>query len=98
MSRPVLAEYERLLEAAFRQPRGPDGDSHSVVGNLETVPSEAWDWLPDGANRAVRDVVLHVGGSLYLYEASAFAPRLLGWEEPPAVPPGGRAIPRDELL
>jgi hypothetical protein len=93
----VVAEYERLLHASYASSRDADGTSHSFRGNLESVPGAAWDWLPPGGARSIRDLVIHVGGCKYVYADWAFGARKLGWEAPPAYPAGWRTMEPAEL-
>ena len=90
--------YALLMDAAYRKPRGPDGDGHSLLGNLETVPDELWDAVPADAVRTVRDIVFHVGSCKYMYNDYAFGPGSMKWDAPPAWPPDRRTMPRPEVL
>jgi hypothetical protein len=72
MGRLLIDEYLRLLDAAFRQPPSLDGDTPSLIGNLQSVPVEAWDWQPPRGVRRVRDIVLHLGECKYGYDDSVF--------------------------
>ena len=98
MTRSALGEYEQLIEAAYRAPRGPDGDSHSLLGNLETVPPEAWDWAPPGGKRTIREIVEHAGGCKYMYDNKAFRDGTYEWGKPPADPDGWQEMPITSLL
>jgi hypothetical protein len=95
---PLVAAYVDMLDKAYRRPRGPDGDSHSLLGNLETVPPELWDALPTGAERSIRDLVLHVGSCKYMYDDYAFHAGSMRWDAPPAWPGNSAALAPGELL
>src|SRR5262245_9066728 len=85
--------YASLMDKAYRRPRGPDGDSHSLLGNLETVPGDLWDALPADAVRTVRDIVFHVGSCKYRSADYAFGPGSMSWDAPPAWPGDWQTMP-----
>ena len=74
MARVLLDEYSRLLEAAFRQPPSSDGDTPSVLGNLLSVPEEAWSWSPPRGVRSVFAIVYHLGDCKMSYGDYVFRP------------------------
>ena len=90
--------YALLLDEAYRRSRGPDGDGHSLLANLETVPGELWDVLPDGGARTIRDIVFHVGSCKYMYADYAFGTGSMQWHLPPAWPANWQTMPRDKVL
>ena len=52
---------------------------HSLLSNLESVRPEDWDVLPDGAERPIRELVLHTGKCYLMYENHCFGDGTLGW-------------------
>ena len=77
MTKHAVDELLSLLDAAF------DGeDWHALLRNLRAVPAEAWEWVPPGGKRSVRDLAQHVGACKYMYENSAFGDRTLTWDDP----------------
>jgi len=94
----AVAVYLELLESAFRRPPGPDGDSHSLLGNLHTVEAGHWDARPAGGVRTVRDIVLHVGSSKFMYADHAFGNASYSWAAPPAWPEDWATMPPAALL
>jgi uncharacterized damage-inducible protein DinB len=52
---------------------------HSVISNLEPVRPEDWDALPDGAERPIRELVLHVGKCYLMYENHCFGDGTMTW-------------------
>jgi hypothetical protein len=93
-----LQVFREMIEAAYRAPRGPDGDSHSLLGNLETVPPDLWGALPDGGARSIAAIVLHVGSCKYMYDDYAFRSATLRWDAPPAWPANAATMPPQEML
>lgn len=79
---PVVAQLVQLLDEAFAGDALAGEDWHSLLGNLRTVPSEAWDWLPAVGSRSIRDIVQHVGGCKFMYENHAFGDGSLRWDHP----------------
>ncbi len=63
---------------------------HSLLGNLHTVTTEEWRWVPPGGQRSLRDIVQHVGSCKFMYDDHAFGQATLGWEHPLVA--GGEAL------
>jgi hypothetical protein len=78
--------YAEFADAAYRRPRGPDGDSHSLVGNLETAPADLWDARPEGCERSIREIVIHAGFAKLFYDDHAFRSGTAQWFVAPAWP------------
>ena len=97
MTEAVVAEYLRMLEDAFRRPPSPDGDTHSLLGNLDSAPAEALDWLPDRGARSIREIVLHVGWAKYMYDDHAFRGGTMRGDQAPAFGEVGASSTTDEL-
>ena len=85
MGRTLIDEYLLLMDAAFRRPRSRDGDTHSVLGNLKSAPEAAWDWVPPGGKRTIREIVFHIGWAKYMYDDHAFRGGTMTGGEPPAL-------------
>lgn len=69
--------YEHLMREAFEA-----GEWGSLLGNLASVPAEAWEWVPDGGARSIRSIVWHVGVCKAMYANHAFGDASLRWEDP----------------
>ena len=54
---------------------------HSLMSNLESVRPEDWDALPNGAERPIRELVLHIGKAYLMYENHCFGDGTLAWAE-----------------
>jgi uncharacterized damage-inducible protein DinB len=52
---------------------------HSLISNLEPVQPEDWDALPEGAERPIRELVLHTGKCYLMYENHCFGDGTLAW-------------------
>ena len=59
-------------------------DWHSVLGNLGAVPAEAWDWVPPGGSRSIRQVVEHLAG-IRVWDSQAFRNGAEHWTRPETV-------------
>jgi hypothetical protein len=68
-----------LMDEAFE---GKDKDWHSLLGNLRSVPPEAWRWPPPGGQRTIADLVQHVGSCKIMCENHVFGDASLHWEHP----------------
>jgi uncharacterized damage-inducible protein DinB len=90
--------YVELMENAYSRPAGPDGDGHSLLANLATVPPEAWDTVPEGLARCVRAIALHVGSCKYMYADHAFGTATMLWDSPPVRPEQAETMPLAALL
>ncbi|MFN0096953.1 MAG: DinB family protein [Dehalococcoidia bacterium] len=97
MGRVLLDEYLRLIDAAFATPLTADRLSHSVLGNLGSVPEAALDWVPPGGMRTVRDIAEHVGGAVLTYVDYAFGERRFTPENGLPTPPQGDAATLREI-
>ena len=74
-----------LLDEAFEGPAW-----HSLLGNLSSLTPEDWQWVPPGGQRAIRDIVQHVGGCKFMYHNHAFGDAQLTWDDPRVA--GGDAL------
>src|SRR5215469_5441983 len=76
MNTSAVSHWVYLLDEAF------EGTAwHSLLGNLQSVTSEDWLWVPPGGQRSIRDMVGHVGGSKFMYHNHAFGDALLTWDD-----------------
>jgi uncharacterized damage-inducible protein DinB len=98
MSRVLIEEYLALLDAAFREPPSPDGDTPSVLGNLQSVPLEAYAWVPPRGARTIVDLLIHLGMTRLAYDDHAFRGGKLRWGVPPLAPPRGEAAEPGRLV
>ncbi len=94
----AIGLFVHLLDAAFARPHSPDGDTHSFLGNLTTLPPEALDWLPEGGGRSARDIALHVGWGKFMYDDYAFRSGSLRGDAAPAIPTNAADMTVDELV
>jgi hypothetical protein len=73
----AISPWVYLLDEAF------EGTGwHSLLGNLLSVTSDDWLWVPPGGQRCIRDVVRHVGRSKFMYHNHAFGDAHLTWDDP----------------
>ncbi len=77
MTAPAISHYLYLLDEAFQ-----GTDWHSLLGNLRSVTSTDWSWVPPAGQRAICDIVQHVGGSKFMYHNHAFGDAKLSWVDP----------------
>jgi uncharacterized damage-inducible protein DinB len=75
---PAISQLLYLLDEAF----DATTNEQSLLGNLRTLVSEDWLWVPAGGRRSIRDIVQHVGGCKYMYHDYAFGGATLTWEDP----------------
>ena len=76
MTRTAIPHLEALLNRSF------DGDNtQSLLGNLEDVQPDDWDWLPDGAERTIRDIFEHAAVAKHIYTAFLFSDARPSWQE-----------------
>ena len=64
-----------VLDEAFRGPGiEASNESQALMSNLRSVPDEAWHRLPDGADRSIESIAIHVGACKVMYADYAFGP------------------------
>jgi uncharacterized damage-inducible protein DinB len=87
LGRVAIDQLLWLFDRAFEQPASADGDTHSVLGNLSTVPADAWRWMPPRGRRTIADIALHVAACEHVYDDYAFGPGAMSWDSmpPPAL-------------
>jgi DinB superfamily len=87
---PGIAQLLYLLDEAFES----TSNDHSLLGNLRSLRSEDWLWVPPGGSRSSCDIVRHVGGCKFMYHEYAFGGATLTWEDPlvDGVQDGGDAL------
>lgn len=88
MATPVVDQLLHLMDEAFE---GKDKDWHSLLGNLRSVPPEAWRWVPPGGARSICDLVQHVGACKVMCENHTFGNATLDWEDALVVGDGAPA-------
>ena len=69
---------------------GFDGQEFSLLANLATVDESAWNALPAGSHRTIRELTHHVGMFKFMYANHAFRDASFDYEAPPATPPDER--------
>lgn len=72
----AVSQLVYLLDEAFQ-----GTEWHSLLGNLRSVTSEDWLWVPPGGQRSIRDIVGHIGGCKYMYQNYAFGDATLTWDD-----------------
>jgi hypothetical protein len=77
MKAPAISQLIYLLDEAFQ-----GTEWHSLLGNLHSVTSEDWLWVPPGGQRSIRDIVGHIGGCKFMYQNHAFGDGKLTWDDP----------------
>jgi uncharacterized damage-inducible protein DinB len=85
MTTAAVSELLYLLDAAFEGP-----DWHAVLVNIRDLRPDDWRWLPPGGERAILDIVQHVGSCKLMYENHAFGDARLRWDDP--LVDGGAAL------
>jgi hypothetical protein len=80
-----VGELLYLLDEAFGGNRWT-----GLLGNLRSVSSEDWSWVPPDGNRTIREIVRHVGGAKLMFENHAFGDASLRWDHP--LVEGGEAL------
>jgi uncharacterized damage-inducible protein DinB len=81
-----------LLDEAFRGPGiEASNESQALMPNLRSVPDDAWHRLPDGADRSIEAIAIHVGACKVMYADYAFGPGTKRFATPEVEPwpPGG---------
>ena len=73
----VIPHYLYLLDGAFE-----GTDWHSLLGNIRSVQSDDWNWVPPGGERSICQIVQHVGGCKFMYHNHAFGDATLTWDHP----------------
>jgi uncharacterized damage-inducible protein DinB len=82
-----------MIECAF------EGDSDSLINNLQDIRDADWTALPTGGGRSIADILEHVGWCKWMYEDYALGTASLRGDQPPLIPAEGvRSRPRDELI
>lgn len=71
-----------LLQQAFDGAQDGEAEHQALLPNLRSVSAEDWEAKPPGADRSIRDIVLHVGGCKYLYSDHMFGSGHLDWTSP----------------
>jgi uncharacterized damage-inducible protein DinB len=75
---PAISQLLYLLDEAFESTT----NAHSLLGNLRSLASEDWRWVPAGGSRSIGEIVRHVGGCKFMYHDYAFGGATLTWEDP----------------
>ena len=85
-----------LMDEAFRGGGIEESnESQALLTNLASVPSEAWNALPAGAARSIRDIAEHVGACKVMYDDYAFGGGTLQFGTPEVEPWTGGGSPGD---
>jgi len=62
-----------LLDEAFRGAGiEASNESQALIPNLRSVPDVAWHALPDGVDRSIEAIAIHVGACKVMYDDYAF--------------------------
>lgn len=77
MSRTALDTLAYLLEQGFDGHR-----EHALLANLRDLTHREWATLLPGAERAIMDIVAHIGGTKFMYDNHAFGNGSLTWTDP----------------
>lgn len=95
----AVEELVFILEDAFGG-KGivQTGESQSMLGNLATVSEDRWRAIPQGGERTVASIVLHVGGCLVMYDEYAFGSGRRQWDDPGLVPWSRESAPMAEAI
>jgi uncharacterized damage-inducible protein DinB len=81
VARSAIAHFVYLLDRAFSEPHSSDGDSVSLLANLEAAPDAALAWTPTGGSRSIVDIAVHAGAAKRFYHDHAFGRGSLRWED-----------------
>jgi hypothetical protein len=73
------------------------GTWHSFLINLGDVRDEDWEWVPEGGERSIYQIVRHVGESIYAYDSQAFGDGSMHWLKPGSLPTIEATTPREEV-
>ncbi len=74
------------------------GREHGLLTNLQSVPDEAWTWVPSGGARSVFDIVRHVGECKFVYDNQCFGDGSMAWDRPGSVPAIEAGTPRQAVV
>ena len=80
MSSPRIDELLLLMDRVFSE------SEHSLLKNMESVREESWERIPEGGERSIRNIVVHVGMFKFMYANHGFDTGDLDYGEPPATP------------
>jgi hypothetical protein len=76
-----------LLDEAFGNWESEETrERQSFLANLKTVSEKSWWWVPQGGERSIYDITLHVGSCKYMYDNHAFGDGKLSWDNPVLAP------------
>jgi uncharacterized damage-inducible protein DinB len=81
MARSAIAHFVYLLDRAFSEPHSPDGDSTSLLANLQAAPDAALAWTPPRGHRSIVEIAVHAGAAKRHYHDHAFGRGSLRWED-----------------
>ena len=83
MGRDAILEVLYYVDEAFDSVgHMATGADHSLLGNLRSVPEELWTVVPEGGERSVLDLVVHVGACKLMYDEYAFGAGEMTWDSP----------------
>ncbi len=52
---------------------------HSILGNLQDVRENDWEWRAPGSGRSIKDLALHAITAKYVYANHAFGDATISW-------------------
>ncbi|MCC7363234.1 MAG: DinB family protein [Dehalococcoidia bacterium] len=99
MARDAVLEVLYYVDEAFDSlGHLATGANHSLLGNVRSVPDDAWAAVPPGGERSICDIVLHVGGAKLMYDDHAFGAGELTWDSGLVNPWAGGGARREHVL
>jgi hypothetical protein len=76
-----------LMDEAFRGPGIEASDeSQALLPNLRSVPADAWHAVPEGLERSIESIAIHVGACKVMYDDYAFGSASLRFATPEVEP------------
>ncbi len=88
-----------LMDEAFRGPGIEESnEGQSLLGNLASVPADAWTALPAGAVRSIASIAIHVGACKIMYDDYAFGHGTLQFATPEVEPFAEEAVEPDAVI
>lgn len=92
----AVREVLHLLDGAFGV--GPERFEESLLENLMSVDESLWALVPEGGERSICQIVLHVGSCKEMYRNHAFEDGALTWTSDIVYPWPNSDAPMTEAL
>jgi uncharacterized damage-inducible protein DinB len=80
-SRAAVDELMNLFDHVLEEHGFGRDHWHSLLWNLHNVEPEQWAQPPQGGERTIRELVIHVGTSFLMYENHAFGDGSRDWSD-----------------